>query len=89
MVGFPAWSPDGSKIVFVRVGNKLWLMNADGSGVTQLTDGRSRLSSPAWSPDGSKIVFVVDRGPRLLMNADGTGLTQLPLYPAGLGRAPA
>ena len=31
----------------------VWVMNADGTGLTQITtDGRS--SSPAWSPDGSQ-----------------------------------
>ena len=37
---FPAWSPDGSKIVYTRtqVGDgALWIMNADGSGKHRLT----------------------------------------------------
>lgn len=51
----PDWSPDGSKIVFSDNGTAIKVVNADGSGLTQLTanfDG-----APAWSPDGSKIVF--------------------------------
>jgi TolB protein len=33
-----SWSPDGSKIVFRR-GNRLFVINADGSGLHRLTDG--------------------------------------------------
>jgi Tol biopolymer transport system component len=34
--GQPAWSPDGSRIVFVR-SNDIYVMNANGTGVTRLT----------------------------------------------------
>lgn len=43
----PAWSPDGSKLIFARV-DGLYIMNADGSNVTQVTKGRH--SAPAWRP---------------------------------------
>jgi Tol biopolymer transport system component len=86
----PAWSPDGSKIAFVRHdgGLVVWdifVMNADGSGVTQLTHtreaGKEELH-PTWSPDGSKIAF--EAGLRLfVMNADGSDVRQSPL-PTGL-----
>ena len=39
--GAPAWSPDGSRIVFHsdRTGGRdIYVMNADGSGVRRLTD---------------------------------------------------
>ena len=54
----PAWSPDGSKIAFVRNG-ELHVMNADGSGRTVVV-GPSfpfRLADPEWSPSGSEIAF--------------------------------
>ncbi|MAF09034.1 hypothetical protein CMK11_01160, partial [Candidatus Poribacteria bacterium] len=49
---YPAWSPDGSKIAFTssRVGlNHILVMDADGSGIQQLTTG-DRNTWPAWSP---------------------------------------
>jgi len=49
----PAWSPDGQRIAF-SVGG-LWVMDADGSNQTQLTDSGQE---PAWHPDGTKIAFL-------------------------------
>jgi serine/threonine protein kinase len=60
----PDWSPDASKIVFAEVtaqgDDNLYLMNADGSGRTQLTDEEGDEYDPAWSPDGSLIAFGFD-----------------------------
>ena len=74
----PAWSPDGSRIAFVRDGS-LHVMNADGSGVTRLSD-TGYDSHPSWSPDGSRIVFASSRtGSNAIhvMRADGTSVVQL------------
>ena len=82
----PAWSPDGKRIVFNR--DDLMIMNADGSGLTPLTDYSPNLagSSPAWSPDGSKIAFGAVHFPEdggvsdleiFVIDADGTNLTKL------------
>jgi len=58
-VVLPKWSPDGSKILFaVKDVWNLYTINADGTGLTQLTDFRS--NNGDWSPDGSKIVFQSD-----------------------------
>jgi TolB protein len=51
----PAWSPDGSKIVFACA-VEICVMNDDGSGIVQLTTNL-RAEAPAWSPDGSRIAF--------------------------------
>ena len=54
-------------------------MNADGSGVTQLTFSGEALT-PDWSPDGTKIAFSNEgafTGSIDVMNADGSGLTTL------------
>jgi YD repeat-containing protein len=64
-----------------RDGNhEIYLMNADGSGVTRLTNNTASDTLPSFSPDGSKIAFVSDRdgNPEIyVMNADGTGQTRL------------
>jgi Tol biopolymer transport system component len=91
----PAWSPDGSKIAFSRAdpmgdpnnpsygAANIAVMNADGTGLTRLTDN-PRLTydfQPAWSPDGTKIAFsrqeILGAGNIYIMDADGTGVTRL------------
>jgi Tol biopolymer transport system component len=49
----PSWSPDGKYIVFSsnRDGKyNLYIMKADGSSLTRLTDGPGDETSPVWSP---------------------------------------
>ena len=48
----PRWSGDGRRIVFQRVEGlqyKLYVMNADGTGVTKISAGASD-DWPTWSP---------------------------------------
>jgi Tol biopolymer transport system component len=66
------WSPDGQKIAFAR-DDVVYVMNADGSGVTSL--GVSGIS-PSWSPDSQKIAFNGLNG-IAVMNADGTNLVEI------------
>lgn len=57
----PRWSPDGKRILFLsnRDGKgNLYLMDADGSNLTKLTDRYDPPVAPAWSPDGERIVFA-------------------------------
>lgn len=79
--GWPAWSPDGTKLAFSRgdagTGTvHVFVMNADGTGVTQLTSTSLNDFSAAWSPDGTRIGFTRN-GEIWVMNADGTGQTLL------------
>jgi len=79
----PTWSPDGSMIAFAssRSGKRqLFVMDANGSNVNQLTDLNDMGGRSAWSPDGTSLAFY--RGPAgdhniYIINADGTGLVQL------------
>jgi TolB protein len=75
---WPRISPDRRKILFYRapLANpesyphaSLWVMNADGTGVTQLRargeDGWSAQGHGEWSPDGSKIAMFGSVGAAL------------------------
>lgn len=58
-----SWSPDGTKIVFSsdRNGNfDLFTINADGTGLAQITTHSANDLSPFWLP-GGEIAFVSDR----------------------------
>jgi TolB protein len=62
---FPVWSPNGKKIAFTstRAANKSWIyvMNADGSEVTKVSDeapnSAAMLYCPTWSPDGETLAY--------------------------------
>jgi TolB protein len=58
--GWPAWSPDGKRIVFGsnRSGEyRIWVMSSDGADPQLLVDVPGRCTSPKWSPDGKWISF--------------------------------
>lgn len=68
----PSASPDGSKVAFVREGAGIWVVNVDGSGLTQLTGNANDLT-PDWSPDGTRLVFTRGGEQDLwIMQADGS-----------------
>ncbi len=76
-----AWSPDGQQIIFgagpdylkfpQRAGHKLYLINANGSDLRQVTSGDTNDGITAWSPDGQWVAF--HRGCGLwLIHPDGS-----------------
>jgi TolB protein len=71
------------QIAFVsdRDGNReIYLINADGTGLTNLTNHPAEDYSPAWSPDGRQLAFVSDRSGTAqiyVMDADGNDIRQL------------
>lgn len=60
----PAWSPDSSKIAFVRTltasNTAVFTIKADGTGELRLTSNGALDREPNWSPDGRKIAFTSD-----------------------------
>ena len=58
----PSWSPRSDKIVFSgrRGANQVFMVNPDGTGLTQLTS-QGNNEDPSFSPDGRFIAFSSDR----------------------------
>jgi TolB protein len=82
----PAWSPDGTRIVFQCRRNgpdfEICVMNADGTGEIVVTNNAVPDLTPTWSPDARRIVFhrAVGGAARFQLfsiSLDGTGETQL------------
>lgn len=80
----PRWSPDGTKIVFDYSPDGVWsdiyVVNADGTGLRQLTHTLDTDAHPVWSPDGNRIVFFSNRDGNYeiyVMKFDGTNQIRL------------
>ena len=72
----PAWSPDSEWIAFSQDAivegertSHILLVQPDGLGLTQVTDGVVLDRDPAWSPDGAQLVF----SRRARVSGDGAG----------------
>jgi Tol biopolymer transport system component len=74
----PAFSPDGERILYTSYASTtpppyesenfkhsdsdIYIMNADGSGKTRLTDGEGDYYYPSFSPDGDLVTYAGVRG---------------------------
>ena len=89
-VATPAGTP--SRIAFTsnRDDNEeIYVMNADGGGLTNLTSNPAEDMEPVWLPDGAKMAFTSKRdGNRelYLMSADGSSLANLTSTSANEGQ---
>lgn len=81
----PAWSPDGTQIVFALMDgddSSLWVTNVNGAKAHRLSANSqiAQGSNPVWSPDGKKITYHSNRNGNFdiyVVNADGTNEKQL------------
>jgi len=80
-------NPDGRRIAFSsnRAGgsHEIYVMNADGTCVTQLTDTMPDALRPRWSPDGTRILFQTENTHRVLYVMDADGSNQMRLADCG------
>jgi Tol biopolymer transport system component len=71
LIGGPAISSDGKRIAFTaeeRGRTRLYVMNADGSGVRTGPESLQPRGAPAWSPDGNSLAVAAtfDGKPQLV-----------------------
>lgn len=81
----PTWSPDGRSIAFIRgEPAAIWVMNADGTGATRVSDfGRGCVQPALWSPDGRSIAYsdvLSDTRAVFVVSTDGTRRARLTTY---------
>lgn len=79
----PAWSPDGSHLVYVSFESghaAIYVQSLYTKQRTVLADFRGSNSAPAWSPDGKQLAIVLTRDGSsqiYLVRPDGSGLRRI------------
>lgn len=75
--------PCGLRVAFhdgAANAREVWVANADGSGLINVSNDAAYDANPSWSPDGTRLVFQSKRGGRwdlYIVNRDGSGLANL------------
>jgi Tol biopolymer transport system component len=92
----PLWSPDGARVAFmslrgaqVRGGYQIWVVNAAGTNLKQVTSNATANEYPVWSPDSSQLAYsqFAGNGWRVVAkNADGSGAERVVI--ASIGNTP-
>ena len=94
-IGSAAVSPDAQKVAYTvsyysvpenHSHNVIYLMNADGSGNTLLTQGAGNEGNPCWIKGGAKLAYLSTANGKSEvweMNPDGTGRTMIASYDGG------
>lgn len=86
----PSWAPDGRRITYTACyaadqSCEIYIMNADGSNQTNLTDDATADHQSVWSPQGGKIAFTTWRDGNwevYVMNVDGSAPANLSNHPS-------
>jgi uncharacterized delta-60 repeat protein len=84
----PSWSPDDTRIAYTSRNegyDQIYVMDANGSNLGNLTNNPEGDLHPAWSPDGARIAFTSERDgdPEIyLMDATSLNQTRLTNNPA-------
>ncbi|MFQ6092516.1 MAG: dockerin type I domain-containing protein [bacterium] len=88
----PAWSPDGTKIIYSTKKNgvslNIWVMDSDGSDKEALTDNTNdnvNMPGSSWCPANDRICFssdIIDNDEIWTMGSDGTDLQRVTDGPA-------
>jgi Tol biopolymer transport system component len=85
----PAWSPNGQRLVFISpckgqediyYNTSLFMINADGTGLTTLDASPGGNFDPAWSPNGETIAFTSLRSGQMeifALNINDLSTTQI------------